>query len=104
MKRIDGDVVGRPRTNGLRRNVAGIGLPRFPEGVASFWHALEDPMGTGRRLADLQWDFDDFMTSCEATLDGGELAIPDPVFRERLRRRLWRTQLMTLGPDRGETH
>lgn len=104
MKRMDEDVVGRPRTQELRRDVAGISLARCPEDVASFRHALDDPMGTGRRMAELRADFEDFMLAGESAHDGGELPIPDPVFRERLRRRLWRTQLMTLGRDRGETH
>ena len=104
MKRIDDDVVGRPRTQALRRDVAGISLPCWPDDVASFRHALNDPMATGRRLAELRADFEDFMAAGEAPLDGGEIAIPDPVFRERLRRRLWRTRLMTLGRDGGETH
>ena len=103
MKRIDDDVVGRPRTQELRRDVAGITLSRYPEDVASFRHALDDPMATGRREAELRADFEDFMMAGDAPLDGGELSIPDPVFRERLRRRLWRTQLLTLAKDRGVT-
>lgn len=104
MKRIDEDVVGRPRKSRLRRDVAGIRLSRGSGDVASFRHALDDPMGSGRRLAGLRADFEEFMMAGESPLGGGELPFPDPVFRERLLRRLWRTQLMTIGRDRGETH
>ena len=107
MKRMDGDVVGRPKIRGLRRDVAGIPLPRRQEDVASFRHALDDPMGTDRGMVELMADFDEFMTGGDETLGAegeGERAVPDPVFRERLRRRLWRTQLMTHLHDRGEIH
>ena len=104
MKRIDDDVVGLPRKLGLRRDVAGLTLAGCSEDVASFRHALDDPMRFGRRRAELRADFEDFMMAGESPLDAGELPFPDPAFRERLLRRLWRTQLMTFGRGRGETH
>lgn len=103
MKRSNEDVIGRPRLANLRSDVAGARLPSPILEVASFRHAFDDPMGTAREEAQLLADFADFMTG-DAQFESGELPLPNPVFRERLRRRLWRTHLMTHLRDGGETH
>ena len=104
MKRTNQDVVGRPRLRPLRTEVAG--LPASIAGgleVASFRLALDDPMGAGAEEASLMADFVDFMSG-EAQIERGEVPPPDPIFRERLRRRLWQRHVMTYLRDGGETH
>ncbi len=60
-------------------------------------------MGEKQDDAELLAEFADFMIGDSET-DLGELLPPDPVFRERLLRRLWRTHVMAHLRDRGETH
>jgi len=103
MKRTNEDVVGRPKPRDLQRDVAGATKPTPFLDVASYRHALDDPMATGQTDAELLADFADFMMG-DAQIECGELPPPDPVFRERLRRRLWRTHVMTHLRDGGETH
>ena len=111
MKRSIGDVVGRPRVNAgrdaRREDVAGMSASALHLDVASFRHAfpqaLDDPMGTAESDADLMADFADFMSGGDA-IDDGTVPAPDPIFREQLRRRLWRTHVHTHLRDGGETH
>ena len=103
MKRTNEDVVGRPRMREMRRDVAGVSIAPPILEVASFRHALDDPMGTEQSDARLLADFEEFMSG-DTEIESGELPPPDPVFRERLRRRLWRTHVMTHLRDGGETH
>lgn len=103
MKRSNADVIGRPRLVNLRSDVAGARLSFPNSDVASFRHTFDDPMGSAREETQLLADFADFMTG-DAQFESGELPLPDPVFRERLRRRLWRTHVMTHLGDGGETH
>ncbi len=112
MKRsmLMGDVVGRRRSDAgraARRDVAGSPVPPAYLDVASFRHAfpltLDDPMRTAESDAELMADFADFMSGGDA-LDDGTLPAPDPIFREQLRRRLWRTHVHTHLRDGGETH
>lgn len=109
MKRSNEDVVGRPRLREPRRDVAGLSPFAGSTGsqpildVASFRHALDDPMGTAMDDADLIADFAEFMAG-ETPPDNHVLLEPDPDFRERLRRRLWRTHVVTHLRDGGETH
>ena len=103
MKRPNEDVIGRPRLRNLESDVAGASmLPPIPD-VASFRHALNDPMGTAQDDEQLLAEFEDFMTG-DSQLESLGLPLPDPIFRERLRRRLWRTHVMTHLRNRGETH
>ncbi len=103
MKRTNEDVVGRPRTRETRRDAAGMANSAPVLDVASFRHALHDPMGTEQDDAEWLAEFTDFMTG-DAEIEMAELLPPDPVFRERLRRRLWRTHVMTRPDDGGGTH
>ena len=54
---------------------------------------------------DAEWaaDFAEFMDG-DAAFERGELPEPDPLFRERLHRRLWRTHVIINLRDGGETH
>ena len=121
MKRANEDVIGSPRLRETRQDVAGLSTLSLPSGskmtsrstaslldVASFQHGQSDPRGTagvGMAAGDsgLLADFLDFMAG-DAEIERGEVAPPDPVFRERLRGRLWRTHVMTHLSDSGETH
>ncbi len=71
--------------------------------VGTFRRVIDDPFGVHQSDAELLADFTDFMDG-EASFDDGSLAPPDPVFRERLRRRLWRAHVQVNLRDLGETH
>ena len=103
MKRASGDVVGRPKAAVANGDVAGLVLPSRANEVASFKHALNDRMETASDDEDLMTDFEEFMSG-DSSFVSGELPPPDPSFRERLRRRLWRTHVMAHLRDGGETH
>ena len=106
MKRSMEDVVGGRSRGDYRQDVAGA--PITPQqlrsvDVASFRHALDDPMGTAESDAELMAEFAEFMEGDKA-FERGELPEPDPIFRETLRRRLWRTHVLANLRDGGETH
>ena len=104
MKRAMDDVVGRPEARDLRQDVAGAPITPRVIDVASYRHALDDPMGTAETDAELAAEFADFMDGDQAA-DRGEVPEPDEGFRERLRRRLWRAHVMANLRDGGtETH
>ncbi|MCR9093547.1 MAG: hypothetical protein NXI30_04970 [bacterium] len=111
MKRMMQDVVGRPitreTTRGYARDVAGASFAPITLDVASFRHALDDPMGTAETDAEWLAEFSEFMAGDDeldrAAKSGGRSS-PDPMFRERLRRRLWRTHVLANVRDSGETH
>ncbi len=94
MKRTNEGVVGLRRASDLSVDVAGSPLHQAKMDVASFRHALNDPLLTRESDADLLAEFEDFISCGESFLDEAR-PLPDPVFQERLRRRLWRTQLFT---------
>ncbi len=110
MKRIGDDVAGMPPFERRTAVAVGTGLPpadvagatqlrAHTDDVASFRHALDDPMGTAQEDAELLADFADFM-GFDGDFERCGLLPPDPGFRERLRRRLWRTHVMTRLRDR----
>ena len=103
MKRTNEGVVGLRRASDLSVDVAGSPLHQAKMDVASFRHALNDPLLTRESDADLLAEFEDFISGGECSLDG-TLPLPDPVFQERLRRRLWRTQLFTHQPHTRSLH
>ena len=86
MKRSMREVVGLPRSDDYRQDVAGVPPVARRLDVASFRHVFDDPM------------------EMAATDERGELPEPDPLFRERLHRRLWRTHVIMNLRDGGETH
>lgn len=90
-----------PKLRDPRLDVAGGSPLRSPRiDVASFRQALDDPFGTAEDEARLLADFADFMV---ADLEAAEdpRTRPDPAFRERLRKRLWRAHVMSRARDDG---
>ncbi len=63
----------------------------------------DDALGPWASDAELLTDFTDFMGG-PFRLRSGEPACPDPVFRERLRRRLWRTHAHTRLRETRDVH
>lgn len=103
MKRSNTDVVGRRPARDPRQDVAGAPFAPRSLDVASWRYALDDPMGTAESDAALMAEFADFMDG-DSAFARGELPGPDPIFREQLRRRLWRAHVLTHLRDGGETH
>jgi len=103
MKRSNEEIVGQPRGQCGVRDVAGAARELGRQEVASYRVGLSGAgdlkaLGQGAEEATLQADFAEFMDD----VDG--LPGPDPVFRERLRRQLWRQHVLTHLRDGGETH
>ena len=104
MKRPSQDVAGRPKVRDLRPDVAGRSISRNQIEVGSYCRALHDPASTVVDDAALLEDFTEFIGGDE-DFETGELPAPDPVFQERLRRRLWRGYVVSrLGLAGKETH
>ena len=117
MKRMTSPVTGRSmqdktlKTSGgnMLRDVAGLSGQSSVLDVASFRdafsHDLDDPMGTAESDSELMADFADFMSGGSES-EHAELPPPAPLFREQLRRRLWRTLVLAHLRDGGggETH
>ena len=93
MKRPLQDVAGRPKVRDSVPDVAGrMVSPRtldFDLHRQSYCHVLRDPLPTAADDATLIEDFRDFLAGDEGS-DSERLPPPDPIFRDRLRRRLWR--------------
>jgi len=101
MKRILQDYIGRPRLEKSPPDVVGRPATRGVADVASFLH---DTRGL-RADSDAQLvsEFAEFLAGPEAS--GSPLrAAPDPVFKERLRRRLWRLRLLMQSPPPHQPH
>ncbi|MAG34214.1 MAG: hypothetical protein CL908_25325 [Deltaproteobacteria bacterium] len=104
MKRANDAVVGRPtKVERRQREVAGVNLAPVSVEVASYRHALTDPMATAADDAALIADFAEFLSG-DDELDEVLLVPPDPTFREKLRRRVWRTYVQTHLRDSGDAH
>ena len=109
MKRSNDDVVGLPHARMYShaqvhtQDVAGAPIVPRATDVASFRHALDDPMGTAESDAELLAEFAEFMDGDQA-FARRELPEPDPGFQERLRRRLWRAHVLAYLRDAGEPH
>ena len=101
MKRANDDVIGRPEERDFRQDVAGAPIAPPLIDVASFRHALDDPMGPGESDAELMAEFAEFMDG-DQDFEFSELTEPDPDFRERLRRRLWRAHVLANLREGGE--
>jgi hypothetical protein len=89
MKRPSQDLAGGPKIRDVRPDVAGQSISRDAGDVASYCHALRDSMSSAADHAALIEDFADFLVGDEG-FEAGRLPAADRVFRERLRRRLWR--------------
>lgn len=94
MKRPSQDVAGRPKIRDARPDVAGRSLSRNQIGLASYCRVLHDPASTASNDAALIEDFADFLGG-GGDLEAEEGVGPDPVFQERLRRRLWRNYVVS---------
>ena len=104
MKRPSQDVAGRPRVHLARSNVAGRSISRNSNELASVCHVFRDPMPSAIDDATLIEEFGEFLTGNEG-FDGIGLPAPDPLFGERLRRRLWKNFVLSyLGNGGKETH
>jgi len=87
----------------LRPAVAGRPSSNPTLDVFSIVSSTYDPIVVAAAEAELMADFADFMNG-EDELDSGLLPTPDPTFKERLRRRLWRTFLMSYLRGGDSTH
>lgn len=103
MKRPNEDVVGLRRASDLSFDVARGPLHQAKMDVASFRHALKDPLATRESDADLLAEFEDFISGGESDTDE-TVSVPDPGFKARLRRRLWRAHLLTQQRQIGDLH
>ncbi len=103
MKRSTAEYLGHPMSRDFRQDVAGRPQVARPEDVASFRHALGGPTSTAETHADSMAAFVEFMEG-ETVFPRDELSEPDPMFREALRRRLWRAHVIANLRDGGETH
>jgi len=89
MKRPIQDVAGRPKVRDAQPDVAGRMISRNAIDLESYCHGFRDPIPTAADDAMLIEDFRDFLAEDEG-FDSERLPSPDPIFRDRLRRRLWR--------------
>lgn len=100
MKRPVQEVAGGPRFRARRDDVAG--RSRL-DAVAR----RTDLQGVGPSItaedAALFEDFVEFLSD-EDALEIGPGSIPDPIFQERLRGRLWRNLVMSRLPEGDEPH
>ena len=64
---------------------------------------LDDPLGVHQSDSELLADFSDFMQG-DTVFEDGCPSPPDPAFRDRLRRRIWRTHVHANLRDTHETH
>lgn len=96
MKRPSQQVAGGPRLREVRPAVAGRpALGRAADALSTAASLrLGAPMGVSSEDAELLADFADFMSGEEEELEAGLLPEADRTFKDRLRRRLWRTFVM----------
>lgn len=110
MKRNPLDPVGRPNSGGLseksRPDV--LGRPRVVpiQDVASY---LDAKLGAGESDASMVREFAEFLSGAsypESPLFPmhGTQTRPDPLFEQRLRRRLWRMHLLAQPAPSSEPH
>jgi len=101
MKRPSQDVAGRPRVRNVRPDVAGRSISSSQVELTSYCRALYDPASTAVDDAALIEDFTEFIGGDEY-FETGKLPAPDPVFQERLRRRLWRSYVVSYLRNAGK--
>ena len=101
MKRTRQDVVGRPTvTSSGSSDVAGASTTRGLSGVAGVLDVMRDACVSDASVVE---EFAEFLAGDEA-LDMPPFPAADPIFRERLRRRLWRMHLLTHDPGFRDPH
>ena len=100
MKRMAQDYAGRPMPLKRRSDVLGRSITPVIADVASFLDAGGADDDTDAQTSN---EFAEFMS----TPMGGDIsiqALTDPVFKERLRRRLWRLHLISQPTSRTDPH
>ncbi len=104
MKRTTQDYAGRPVSAKVRPAVMGGPVPFVATDVTSF---LDARRGLGGHFVDsdegIMDEFAEFLSENDAT-DCVPLTNPDPDFRERLRRRLWRLHLIAQPKTSKDSH
>jgi hypothetical protein len=104
MKQRVQDVAGRTRVCDARSDVAGRTIMRSAIALESYCHVLLDPLPAADEDAMLIEDFRDFLAADEGLEARSRLA-PDPIFKERLRRRVWRNFVISrLGNGSTKSH
>jgi hypothetical protein len=104
VKRPSQDVAGRPKIRDLRPNVAGRpAVSTSAIDPVAFHQAFHNRMSAGADDAALIEDFVDFLGG-EDEFEVGQVSAPDPVFRERLRSRLWRNYVLAFLRRGSEPH
>ena len=101
MKRTRQDVVGGPIIPETRGpDVAGGSMyPAVPELSSD----LAEPRDANVYDASLAEEFAEFVAGAAAA-ESPMFPAPDPIFRERLRRTLWRMHVLTQAPGAREPH
>ncbi len=102
MKRSSHEVAGGPRYRDVRPAVAGRRVPSVPVDVFSTASHVPGPMAIAVEEAELLADFADFMSG-EEEIESSFLPTPDPSFRDRLRRRLWRGFVISYARNGGDS-
>lgn len=100
MKRTHQDYVGRPLTDKPRPDVVGRPISLAPADVASFLDARAERSESDERMVS---EFAEFLSGF-ADPEAPILPDADPVFQERLRRRLWRLHLLARPPASSDPH
>ena len=101
MKHTTQDVAGGPIfSESGRPDVAGVSTHRAVSAVASFLDVLDDACVSD---APLCGEFAEFLSG-EVAPETPSLPAVDPIFRESLRRRLWRMHLLTQAPSSQGPH
>ena len=104
MKRTTQDYVGRPGRHPVRskgpEDVAGSRRPQALVEVASFLDARGEETDSDHSIVE---EFADFLAG-DSVQDDPFLPAVDPVFKERLRRRLWRLHLLSQPVGPNESH
>jgi hypothetical protein len=103
MKRRQEGFAGWPGRLASSCDVAGVSESgRASATFASYLDARSSSTGFMEESRGMARDFAEFIEDPETS--AGPLAEPDPIFQERLRRRLWRMHLLTHGVSGFERH
>jgi hypothetical protein len=100
MKRILQDYVGRPMSEKQTPDVVGRPSTRSVMDFASFLSVERDAADSDAGIVN---EFAEFLAG-PADLNEPVSGRPDPVFKERLRRRLWRLHLLTRPTNSHDSH
>ena len=105
MKRPVSNPADRPETTPVPRVAVGrSGTSVVADLLTGSCRGLQDLELLPADDASLIAEFADFVSAGESEEQGGELPAPDPDFRERLRRRLWRQHVQLRLRDLVRSH